>query len=87
MFFRYFKFKKKLKKWLNQQNPIAIKYLCIPATSVPFSKAEEIMSKKRNRKSVKHVNNLIFLSFGFYLNKYFIKKFGIICITANVGLV
>ena len=48
---------------------LATKYLCIPATSVPseriFSKAGEIMSKKRNRISVKHMNNLIFLKHNF----------------------
>ena len=48
---------------------LAKKYLCIPATSVPneriFSKAGEIMSKKRNRISIKHMNNLIFLKHNF----------------------
>jgi hypothetical protein len=43
-----------------------MKYLCVPSTSVPseriFSKAGEILSKKRNRISVKHLNNLIFFT-------------------------
>ncbi len=42
------------------------KYLCIPATSCPservFSKAGEIVCKKRSKLSQKHVNQLIFLN-------------------------
>lgn len=45
---------------------IALKYACIPATSVPseriFSKAGQIVSQRRNRLSPKNVNILIFLN-------------------------
>jgi hypothetical protein len=42
------------------------RYVCIPATSCPseriFSKAGEIICKKRSRLSPKHVNQLVFLN-------------------------
>lgn len=45
---------------------IALKYACIPATSVPseriFSKAGQIVSQRRNRLSPKNVDVLIFLN-------------------------
>jgi len=45
---------------------LALKYLVIPATSVPseriFSKAGEIMSAKRNRTHPKNLDMLIFLN-------------------------
>ncbi|KAK7930580.1 hypothetical protein WMY93_006975 [Mugilogobius chulae] len=45
---------------------LALKYLCIPASSVPcervFSKAGEIVSKKRNRLCPKTVEKILFLN-------------------------
>jgi len=45
---------------------MALKYACIPATSVPseriFSKAGQIVSQRRNRLSPKNVDVLIFLN-------------------------
>lgn len=45
---------------------VALKYACIPATSVPseriFSKAGQIVSQRRNRLSPKNVDMLIFLN-------------------------
>ena len=45
---------------------LAMKYLCIPGTSVPseriFSKAGELVSVKRNRLKPKHVNIFLFLN-------------------------
>ncbi|XP_016320206.1 zinc finger BED domain-containing protein 4-like isoform X1 [Sinocyclocheilus anshuiensis] len=45
---------------------LAVKYLCTPASSVPcervFSKAGEVVSKKRNRLSPKTVEKLMFLN-------------------------
>lgn len=45
---------------------IAIKYLCIPATSVPsercFSASGEILSDRRSRLTSEHVNMLVFLN-------------------------
>lgn len=45
---------------------LAVKYLCTPASSVPcervFSKAGEVVSKKRTRLSPKTVEKLMFLN-------------------------
>jgi len=51
---------------LDPLTELALKYACIPATSVPsesiFSKAGQIVSQRRNRLSPKNVNILIFLN-------------------------
>lgn len=51
---------------LDPLTELALKYACIPATSVPseriFSKAGQIVSQRRNRLSQKNVNILIFLN-------------------------
>ncbi|XP_050052894.1 zinc finger BED domain-containing protein 4-like [Aphis gossypii] len=51
---------------LDPLSELALKYACIPATSVPseriFSKAGQIVSQRRNRLSPKNVNILIFLN-------------------------
>lgn len=51
---------------LDPLSEVALKYACIPATSVPseriFSKAEQIVSQRRNRRSPKNVDILVFLN-------------------------
>jgi len=51
---------------LDPLTEVALKYACIPATSVPseriFSKAGQIVSQRRNRLSPKNVDILIFLN-------------------------
>ncbi len=64
-----------LEWWLSKQTEypylfrIVPKYLCLVATSVPservFSKAEEIVSKKRSQLSWEHVDGQIFLNKNF----------------------
>lgn len=50
---------------------LAMKYLCIPATSVPservFSKAALICNQRRNRLEGKKIDQIIFLS-SYYSN-------------------
>lgn len=60
------KFWKSHKMILDPLSEVAMKYACIPATSVPseriFSKAGQIVSQRRNRLTPKNVDALIFLN-------------------------
>lgn len=59
-------FWKNNKQMLGALSEVALKYSCIPATSVPservFSKAGQIVSARRNRLLPDNVDKLIFLN-------------------------
>lgn len=57
-----------IKYWTENQNKlknIALKYLCIPATSTPaeriFSKAGQLITDRRNRLNADHIDALLFI--------------------------
>lgn len=56
----------KCQESMNQLANSAFKYLCVPATSVPFervfSKAGQVCTERRNRLNPKNVDIMVFLN-------------------------